>query len=157
MDQYVVRMATERPRIHHRYVRDTTGTPTTKHTENTRPTKLEVYLKEVGDMQLEEQEAWYETLERDSPYSKRLNLARKHQREVRIKKRSKKWWDKDLKSQLLKVRGLGRGAQGEGRRTAQPEKWQKWRKEKTKMRKIVRMKKRTCWEKFLEENGQKNA
>ena len=51
---------------------------------------------------------------------------------------------------------MGRGGQGEGRRTTQPEKWQRWRKEKTKMRKMIRMKKRTCWEKFLEENGQKN-
>ena len=94
-------------------------------------TKVEAYFKEVGDMQPEEQEAWYKTLEGDSPYSKLWNLARKHQREVRINERSKKWWDKDLKSQLLKVRRLGRGGQGEGRRTAQPEKWQKWRKEKT--------------------------
>ena len=31
-----------------------------------------------------------------------------------------------------------------------------WRKEKTKIRKLVRMKKRTCWEKFLEENERKN-
>ena len=81
-------------------------------------TKLEAYFKEVEDMQPEEQEAWYKTLEGDSPYSKLLNLARKYQREVRINEKSKKWWDKELKSQLLIVRRLGRGGQGEGRRTA---------------------------------------
>ena len=119
-------------------------------------TKLEAYFKEVRDMQPEEQEAWYKILEGDPLYAKLLNLARKHQKEVRINERSKKWWNKDLKNQLLKVRRSGWGGQGEGRRTTQQEKLQRWRKEKTKIRKIVRMKKRTCWEKFLEENGQKN-
>ena len=53
-------------------------------------TKLEGYFKEVEDMQPKEQEGWYKTLEGDSPYSKLLNLAQKHQREVRINERSKK-------------------------------------------------------------------
>ena len=51
---------------------------------------------------------------------------------------------------------MGRGGYGEGRKTTQPEKWQRWRKEKTKMDRIVRKKKRICWDKFLEENRQKD-
>ena len=41
-------------------------------------------------------------------------------------------------------------------RNTQPERWKCWREEKTKVRRLVRKKKKACWEKLLEENGKKN-
>ena len=72
-------------------------------------TNLEAYYKDVGDLQPGDLAASYEALGGNSPYLKLFNLVSKHQREVRICKRSKRWWDKELKSQLLQVRELGRG------------------------------------------------
>ena len=99
---------------------------------------------------------WYHSVERSTTYTKLLGLVNKFQKEFRIIGRSKRWWDKDLRTQLTKVQPLGRGGQGVLARNTQPERWKCWREKKTKMRRIVRKKKRACWEKFREENGRKN-
>ena len=118
--------------------------------------RLEAYFKEIGDMPPEEQAVSYHSLEGNTSYTKLLGLINRFQKEFRISKRSKRWWDKDLKTQLVKVRWLGRGGQGALARNIQPGRWKCWREEKTKMRRLVRKKKKACWEKFLEENGKKN-
>ena len=69
----------------------------------------------------EEQAMWYHSLEGDTAYAKLLGLVNKFQKEFRISGRSKRWWDKDLKTQLTRVRQLGRGGQGAQAKNAQPE------------------------------------
>ena len=41
-------------------------------------------------------------------------------------------------------------------RTHNPQRWKKWKKEKGKMKRMIREKKRACWQRFLNENGSKD-
>ena len=106
--------------------------------------RLKAYFKEIGDMPTAEPAMWYHSLEGNTAYTKLLDPVNRFQKEFRISGRSKRWWDKDLKNQLTKVRQLGRGGQGALARNTQPERWKCWREEKTKMRRLVRKKKKAC-------------
>ena len=118
--------------------------------------RLEACFTEIGDMPPEDQAMWYHSLEGNTAYAKLLGLVNMFQKESRISGRSKRWWDKDLKTQLTQVRQLGREGQGALARNAHPARCKCWREEKTKMRRLVRKKKRACGEKFLEENGRQS-
>ena len=37
-----------------------------------------------------------------------------------------------------------------------PQRWKKWKKAKGKMKRIIREKKRVCWQRFLKEDGNKD-
>ena len=68
--------------------------------------------------------------------------------------RSKRWWDDELSGQLKKTRRMRRGKGEEG--LNQEDKVRRWKVEKEKMRTMVREKKKDCWKKFCEENGEKD-
>ena len=105
---------------------------------------LEACFKQIGDMPPKEQVMWYHSLEGSTTYTKILYLVNRFQKIFRISGMSMRWWDKDLTTQLMKVRQLVRGGPGALTKNGQPERWKCWREEKTKIRRLVRKKKKTC-------------
>ena len=103
-----------------------------------------------------EQQQWYKNLPEAAPYDQLLDLTLKFQRNLRISGKSKKWWDPDLKEQLKKIRQSARGGQGMQARTHNPQRWKKWKQEKSKMKRMIREKKRACWQRSLKEHGIKD-
>ena len=118
--------------------------------------KLHTYLESIGKLEETEQQQWYKNLPKATPYDQLLDLTLKFQRNLRISGKSKKWWDSDLKKQLKNVRQSARGGQETQARTHNPQRWKKWKQEKGKMKRMIRDKKRACWQRFLNENGSKD-
>ncbi|RPB19637.1 hypothetical protein L211DRAFT_853022 [Terfezia boudieri ATCC MYA-4762] len=61
-------------------------------------------MAETEDMEEEEEEKWYERLAGGSPYEKLVSLRTRVAKELRISKRSKRWWVPELTEQLKTTR-----------------------------------------------------
>ena len=118
--------------------------------------KLHAYLESIGKLEEKEQQQWYKNLPEAAPYDQLLDQTLKFQRNLRIRGKSKKWWDPDLKEKLKRVRQSARGGHGRQARTHNPQRWKKWKQEKSKMKRMIREKKRACWQRFLKEHGSKD-
>ena len=57
---------------------------------------------------------------------------------------------------MKRVTKEGRGGKGQESREHQAARWNRWKGEKTKLRWMIREKKRNCWHNFLKENGSKD-
>ena len=73
---------------------------------------------------------------------------------IKIFKRSNRWWDNELSNQLKKTRRVRKGKAEEG--INQEGRVRKWKIEQEKMRSMVRGKKKECWKQFREENREKD-
>ena len=107
-------------------------------------------------MEKKEQHKWYQNLPEAALYHQLLDLRLKFQRNLRIGGKSKKWWDPELEKQLKKVHQSARGGQRIQARTYNPQRWIKWKEEKEKMKRIIREKKRACWQRYLKSHGSKD-
>ena len=117
---------------------------------------LEQLFKSMEKQERGQQEAWYRAIKGTSPYEKLKTLVAEHQRVIKLNERSKRWWDAELSGQIKKVTKEGRGGKGQESREHQVARWKRWKGEKTKLRWMIREKKRNCWHKFLKENGSKD-
>jgi len=74
---------------------------------------------------------------------------------MRITEKSKSWWDEELSDQLKITRDTRRG-KGSNRSLDQAARIKRWKIEKDRMRTLVREKKKECWQRFYEQNEEKD-
>ncbi|KAF8422187.1 hypothetical protein EV426DRAFT_575245 [Tirmania nivea] len=106
--------------------------------------KLEDLVEEKG-----EEDAWWDRLEGATPYEKLKSLRKSCLKKLRITERSKRWWDEDLMVQLKLTRKSRREKPGDG--LTQEARIKRWKAEKEGLRKMIREKKKDCWQKFCGE------
>ncbi|RPB27053.1 hypothetical protein L211DRAFT_846604 [Terfezia boudieri ATCC MYA-4762] len=115
---------------------------------------LEREVDEVMEAGAEAEEKWVGGLEGMTPYEKLRSLGSRHTKFLSITERSKKWWDSELSAQLKITRRCRRERLGDD--LNQNDRVIRWKTEKEKLRALVRRKKKECWQKFCEENGEKD-
>ena len=117
--------------------------------------KLDKIVEDQKEKDLdEEEERWYRELEGSSPYEKLKTLETLCDKQIRVYKRLKRWWNDELSDQLKKTRRMRKGKEVEG--LNQGERARRWKAEKEKIKAMVREKKKECWKKFCKENGEKD-
>ena len=100
----------------------------------------------VASTVADEDERWYGGLAGESAYERLVDFQQRHLKRIRIRGRSKRWWDSELTDQMTAVRRARR-------------RWVSYRNrnifcvELSKMKRLVREKKDRCWRVFCEESG----
>ena len=92
----------------------------------------------------DEDERWYADLVRETAYDKLLDLRRRHLKLLRVSRKSKQWWNREIAAQLAVVRDHKRrnGRNGE------------WVRERYMLRGLIQDGQRKCWEDFYTESGE---
>ena len=110
---------------------------------------------EEGDWTLEVREAWWKATPGETAYDKLLIWARKFLIMQTILGRSKKWWDEEVARQAKAVRHEGQ--KGHSRSNiSNYKRVMRWKLEAAKLKKMIKKKKKECWERFMEEYGEED-
>jgi len=89
-----------------------------------------------------------------TPYEKLKHLRERYNKCLKITECSKLWWDNELTKQWKVTRKSRKEKVTEV--TTREERYEGWKKEQKKIRRLVKEKKMKCWQKFCKENEEKN-
>ena len=110
---------------------------------------------EEGDWTLEVRKAWWRSTPGKMAYDKLLTWVYKFTITQTISGRTKKWWDEEVARQAKVVRHEGQG--GHNRANASNyERVMRWKLEAAKLKKMIKKKKKECWERFMEEHREED-
>ena len=115
--------------------------------------KAELETRTVELMGDGDKDIWASLIPGETPYEKVKGLVARWSKLIQRPEKAKKWFDAEVKKMGRAVRRLGRGGKGEGRSITDSAGLKAWKEAKCEYTRLIKRKKRECWDDFCEEQG----
>ena len=115
--------------------------------------KAELETRTVELMSDSDKDTWTSLIPGVTPYEKVRGLVTRWSKLRQQPAKAMRWFDAEVKEIGRKVRKLGRGGKGQGRSIIDGAALGKWKEAKCEYTRLIKRKKRECWDDFCKEQG----